>query len=63
MDYSPQGSSIHGFLQARILESVAISCPVDLPNPGIEPGSPSLQADAFKLWATREAQELDYKES
>ena len=49
MDYSPQGSSIHGFLQARILESVAISCPVDLPNPGIEPGSPSLQADAFKL--------------
>ena len=24
MDYSPQGSSIHGFLQARILESVAM---------------------------------------
>ena len=25
MDYSPLGSSVHGLLQARILESVAIS--------------------------------------
>ena len=29
--------------------------PRDLPDPGIEPGSPALQADAFTVWATREA--------
>ena len=29
--------------QARILEWVAIPSPGDLPNPGIEPGSPALQ--------------------
>jgi len=27
MDYSPPGSSVHGILQARILEWVAISFP------------------------------------
>ena len=26
MDHSPPGSSVHGILQARILEWVAISC-------------------------------------
>ena len=34
-------------LQARILEWVAISFSRDLPNPGIEPRSPTLQADAL----------------
>ena len=29
--------------------------PGDLPDPGIEPGSPALQADAFTNWAAREA--------
>ena len=29
--------------------------PRDLPNPGIEPGSPALQADTSVFWATREA--------
>ena len=43
----PRGQSVHGILQARILEWVAISFPGDLPNPGIEPGSPALQADAL----------------
>ena len=41
------GSSVHGILQARILEWVAVSFPGDLPNPGIEPGSPTLQADSL----------------
>ena len=41
----PSSSSVHGILQARILEWVAIFSPGDLPNPGIEPGSPALQAD------------------
>ena len=31
--------------------------PEDLPDPGIEPRSPSLQADAFTVGATREAQQ------
>ena len=40
-DYSPPGSSVHGILQARIL---------DLPDPGIKPTSPVspvLQADSL----------------
>ena len=39
MYYSPPGSSVHGILQARILEKVASSPPGDLPDPGIEPAS------------------------
>ena len=31
----------------RILEWVAYPFPVDLPNPGIEPGSPALQVDSL----------------
>ena len=47
MDYNPPGSSVHGIIQARILEWVAISFSGDLPYPGIEPGSPALQADSL----------------
>ena len=47
VDCNLPGSSVHGILQARILEWVAISFPEDLPNPEIEPGSPTLQADAL----------------
>ena len=39
------GSSVHGILQARILEWAAIYFPGDLPNQGIKPSFPSLQAD------------------
>ena len=39
MDCSPPDSSVHGILQARILEWVAISSLGGLPNPGIEPTS------------------------
>ena len=46
MDYSLPGSSIHGIFQAKILEWVAISFSRDLPNPGIKPRSPALQADS-----------------
>ena len=49
VDCSLPGSSVHGILQARILEWVAISFSWDLPDPGIEPGSPTLRADA--LWS------------
>ena len=42
MDCSLPGSSVHGFLQARILECVAILFPGDLPNKGTESRSPEL---------------------
>ena len=42
-DCSPPGSSVHGILQARILEWVTIS------DPGIEPMSLALQADSLLL--------------
>ena len=45
MDCSLPGSSIHGILQARILEWVAIS--FSRGSPGIKPGSPALEADAL----------------
>ena len=44
MDCSPPGSPSMGILQARILEWVAISSSRDLPNLGMEPRSPALQA-------------------
>ena len=47
VDRSLPGSSVHGILQAGILEWVAIPSPGDLPNPGIEPRSPGLQADSL----------------
>ena len=52
MDSSPPGSSVHGSLQARILEWVAISYSGDLPNPGIETASsapPAWQTDSLPL--------------
>ena len=44
MDCSPPGCSVHGILQARILEWVAISSPWDFPNRGIRPMSPKSPA-------------------
>ena len=39
MDCRPPGFSVHGILQARILECVAIPSSGDLPDPGMEPSS------------------------
>ena len=50
MDCSPPGSSVHGILQARVLERVAIPSSRDLPNPDIKPvspASPALQEDSL----------------
>ena len=53
MDYSPQAPLVHGILQARTLERVAMpSPPGDLPDPGIKPTSLEtsvLQADSLPL--------------
>ena len=46
MDCSLPGSSVHGILQARILEQVAISSSRESSYPGIESMSPAL-ADRF----------------
>ena len=50
LDYSPPGSSVHGILQAKILEWVTM-----LPDPGIEPTSlmsPALAGRFFTTSAT-----------
>ena len=49
-DYSPPGSSVHGVLQARVLEWVAIpfSRGSSRDLPGIEPGFSALQVEGVK---------------
>ena len=39
--------TVHGILQAKILEWVAFPSSGNLPDPGIEPRSPTLQADSL----------------
>ena len=45
--YNHMDYTVHGILQARILECVAIPFSEDLSNPGIEPRSVALQADSL----------------
>ena len=47
VNHSLPGSSIHGILQARKLEWVAMPSSGDLPDPGIEPVSVSLMSPAL----------------
>ena len=47
MDSSPPDSSVHGILQARIPSGLPFPSPGDVPDPGIKPGSPALQADSL----------------
>ena len=44
---SPPGSSVHRIFQARYWSGLPFPSPGDLPNPGIEPRSPALQADSL----------------
>ena len=62
MDCSPPGSSIHGILQARVLE---LLCPPPgkLPNPETEPTSltsPTLASGFFTIRATWEVPSIPY---
>ena len=53
IDHSPPGSSVHGILQARMLEWLPFPPPGDLPNPGIELMSltpPALADGFFTIW-------------
>ena len=48
----PWCSSVHGTLQARILSGLLFASPRDIPDQGIKPGSPALQADSLlSHWA------------
>ena len=46
-DSSLPGFSIHGIFQARVLECLLFPSSGDLPDPGIKPRSPALQADSL----------------
>ena len=48
-DYSPPVFSVHGILQARVLEWVACSSTGDLPDSGIIFQSPALQEDSLLI--------------
>ena len=52
MDYSLPDSSVHGILQAGILEWLPFPTPGDLPNPGIEPVSLASAALAGRFFTT-----------
>ena len=55
MDYRPPDSSVHGILQARILDELPCPSPGDLPDPGFKPASlssPTL-AGGFFMTSTR----------
>ena len=43
----PMDYTVRGILQARILECIACPSPGDLPNPGVQPQFPALQADSL----------------
>ena len=47
MDYSPPGSSVHGFSRQEYWSGVPFPFPGDIPYSGTEPGSPELQADSL----------------
>ena len=49
MDHSPPGSSVHGILQARILESISMPSSRGSSRLKTEPVSPALQADSLQL--------------
>ena len=55
MDYSPPGSSVHGILQATILEWLAMPSSRGSSDPGIEPTSPALAGRFFISGTTWEA--------
>ena len=55
MDCSPPGSSIHGILQARILDWVAISFSRGSSQPRDRTQVSFIAGRRFNLWATREA--------
>ena len=58
IDCSPPGSFLHGILQARILEWVAISFSRGSSQPRDRTQVSHIAGRRFNLWATREAQQF-----
>ena len=52
MDCSQPGSSVHGILQARILEGVALPSSGGSSDPGIEPASSCISCTADGFFTT-----------
>ena len=52
MDCSPPGFLSMEFSRPEYWSELPFPTPGDLPNPGIEPGSPALQARFIPIWAT-----------
>ena len=59
-DLSLLGSSVHGILQARILEWAALPFSRESFHPGIELGSPTLQADYLPSEPPRKPEDANY---
>ena len=57
IECSPPGSSVHGILQARILEWVAMPSSRGSSQPKDQTQVSSIAGGFFTIWATREAQE------
>ena len=49
-----------GFSRQEYWSGLPFPSPGDLPDPGIEPGSPTLQGDSLPSEPTRESQGIDY---
>ena len=49
MDCKPPGFSVHGILQQEYWSGLPFPSPEDLPDPGIKPRSPALQADSLVI--------------
>ena len=47
VDYSPPGSSVHGFYRQEYWSGLLFPSPEDLPDPGFELGSPALQEESL----------------
>ena len=58
VDYSPPGSTVHGILQAGILEWVAISFSRGSSRPRDRTQVSRIAGRLFNLWATREVKDV-----
>ena len=57
MDCSPPGSSVHGILQARILEWIAMPSSRGSSQPRDRTQVSGIEGGFFSVWATREAKQ------
>ena len=57
MDCSPPGSSVHGISRGEYCSGLPLPTPGDLPDPGIEPPSPTSPAWAGRVFRTEPLQE------